>query len=47
MKINLKGIAIGDGWVDPLNQVNFYDGYMKSVGIVEREAASLIRFFQT
>ena len=30
----LTGISIGDGWTDPINQINFYDSYLWSVGVV-------------
>jgi vitellogenic carboxypeptidase-like protein len=33
--MKLVGISIGDGWTDPINQVNYYDSYLWSVGVVE------------
>jgi len=32
--LNLKGVGIGDGWTDPINQVGFYDSYLYSAGII-------------
>ena len=34
-KINLKGVAIGDGWIDPVNQVTtlcryLFESYFRS-----------------
>jgi carboxypeptidase C (cathepsin A) len=46
-KINLKGVAIGDGWVDPVNQFNYYDSLLYSVGIVSNKFRDTIRWFQT
>ncbi len=34
MKLNIKGAIIGNGLVDPINQLNFYDSYLYCVGIV-------------
>jgi len=31
---NLQGIMIGGGFVDPINQINNYDSYLNSVGVV-------------
>lgn len=33
LHINLKGIMIGDGYLDPENQMNFYDSMMYTLGI--------------
>jgi cathepsin A (carboxypeptidase C) len=33
MGFNLKGLAIGDGWVDPLRQANFYGDFMFAAGV--------------
>ncbi len=46
-KVNLKGVAIGDGWVDPVNQFNYYDSLLYSVGIVSNRFRDTIRWFQT
>lgn len=46
-QINLKGVAIGDGWVDPVNQFNYYDSLLYSVGIVSNKFRDTIRWFQT
>ncbi len=34
MGIDFRGTAIGDGWTDPINQVNYYDSYLSSVGVI-------------
>jgi hypothetical protein len=34
MNVRLTGIMIGDGFVDPINQINYYDSYLWSVGVV-------------
>ena len=45
--INLAGVAIGDGWTDPVNQFNYYDSLLYSVGIVSNKFRDTIRWFQT
>lgn len=45
--IKLVGIAIGDGWVDPLNQVNYYDSYLYSTGIVSAKFRDTLTWYQT
>ena len=37
---------LGDGWVDPLNQVNHYDSYLWSAGIADRNVRDLCTWFQ-
>merc|ERR1719499_500360 len=32
-KINLKGVAIGDGWIDPVNQVKGYADLVFNLGL--------------
>lgn len=34
LSFNLQGVSIGDGWTDPINQVNYYDTFLWSVGVV-------------
>lgn len=34
-EIPLKGIGIGDGWTDPVNQLHNYDLYAFSLGLVD------------
>jgi carboxypeptidase C (cathepsin A) len=46
-KIVLEGIAIGDGWTDPQNQINHYDSYLYSVGIVSNKFRDTCTWFQT
>ena len=45
--VKLAGIAIGDGWTDPINQVNYYDSYLWSVGVVESKFRDTLTWFQT
>jgi vitellogenic carboxypeptidase-like protein len=45
--MTLAGISIGDGWTDPMNQVNFYDSYLWSVGVVESKFRDVCTWFQT
>lgn len=44
--INYEGIAIGDGWTDPTNQMNHYDSYLYSVGIVSNKFRDTCTWFQ-
>lgn len=46
-KVTLKGVSIGDGWTDPINQVNYYDSYLWSVGVVESKFRDVCTWFQT
>lgn len=45
--VKLAGISIGDGWTDPVNQVNFYDSYAWSVGCVDRKFRDVLTWYQT
>lgn len=45
--IVLEGIAIGDGWTDPVHQINFYDSYLYSVGVVSNKFRDTSTWFQT
>ena len=45
--IKLAGVAIGDGWTDPVNQFNYYDSLLYSVGIVSNKFRDTVRWFQT
>jgi vitellogenic carboxypeptidase-like protein len=46
-KVKLEGIAIGDGWTDPINQINYYDSYLYSAGIVSNKFRDVCTWFQT
>ncbi|GAB6021024.1 hypothetical protein CHUAL_003661 [Chamberlinius hualienensis] len=35
LKINLKGLAIGDGWIDPVTQFDYGD-YLYNVGLIDK-----------
>jgi len=45
--VKLEGVAIGDGWVDPLNQLNYYDSLLYSAGIVSNKFRDICTWFQT
>jgi len=45
--INLMGAAIGDGWTDPANQINYYDSLLYSAGIVSNKFRDAFTWFQT
>lgn len=45
--VKLQGISIGDGWTDPINQVNYYDSYLWSVGIVDVNTRDMCTWYQT
>ncbi len=45
--IKFEGVAIGDGWTDPYNQINFYDSYLYSVGVVSNKFRDTCTWFQT
>lgn len=40
-------MSIGDGWTDPINQINYYDSYLWSVGVVEKKFRDICTWFQT
>ena len=39
-------MAIGDGWTDPVNQLNYYDSYLFSTGIVARKFREYANWYQ-
>jgi carboxypeptidase C (cathepsin A) len=45
--VQLKGVAIGDGWTDPINQINFYDSMLYSAGIVSNKYRDAAGWYQT
>jgi hypothetical protein len=45
--VKLGGIAIGNGWTDPVNQVNFYDSFLWSVGIIGNKFRDTCAWYQT
>lgn len=44
-KINLKGISIGDGWVDPVNMIDAYPGAFYNVGMVDDKQRAVIQSY--
>lgn len=42
----MQGILIGDGYVDPINQINNYDSFLSSAGIVSNEWRDTTSFMQ-
>ncbi len=47
LKFKVGGVMIGDGWTDPINQINYYDTYLWSVGVVDRGFRDTCTWFQT
>jgi carboxypeptidase C (cathepsin A) len=47
LKFKLHSVAIGDGWTDPINQINYYDTYLWSVGVIDRGFRDTCTWFQT
>jgi carboxypeptidase C (cathepsin A) len=46
INLNIKGMIISSGWIDPINQINYYDSLLYSLGIVSnrfRDALSSIQ----
>jgi carboxypeptidase C (cathepsin A) len=43
----VAGVIIGDGWTDPINQINYYDTYLWSLGIIDRSFRETVSWFQT
>jgi carboxypeptidase C (cathepsin A) len=43
----LTGVSIGSGWVDPINQLNYFDSYLWSVGIIENRFREVCTWYQT
>lgn len=40
------GVLIGDGWVDPIQQINNYDSFLSSVGVVSKEGRDTVAYQQ-
>ncbi len=43
----MKGVIISSGWIDPANQMNFYDSLLYSAGIVSDKLRDVASAFQT
>lgn len=44
-KINLKGLAIGNGFIDPVNQVNYGD-YFYQLGLVDSNGQEILKQYK-
>ncbi|CAH1988617.1 unnamed protein product [Acanthoscelides obtectus] len=44
-KINLKGIAIGDGYIDPEHQVGYAE-YLYQLGLVDKMSSNVIKYLE-
>lgn len=42
LKINLKGLAVGNGWTDPINQL-VYSDFLFQVGLIDKETSRNVR----
>mmetsp|Transcript_5942 Transcript_5942/g.13516 ORF Transcript_5942/g.13516 Transcript_5942/m.13516 type:complete len:481 (-) Transcript_5942:58-1500(-) len=42
MKIPLAGVAIGDGWIDPVNMINAYPDMMFNTGLIDEKQKLVI-----
>jgi hypothetical protein len=42
----LAGVAIGDGWTDPINQINFYDSLLYSAGLASNKFRDVCSWMQ-
>lgn len=42
IKINLQGLAIGNGWTDPINQYQ-YSEYLYQIGLLDRHDATIFK----
>jgi len=40
--INLKGLAVGDGFSDPINQIDYSD-FLPNVGLIDAKEAQLFK----
>jgi vitellogenic carboxypeptidase-like protein len=45
-KLPLEGIAIGDGWTDPINQLSHNADFCFAVGITDEKEAAVIRAYE-
>lgn len=47
IKLGLKGVIISSGFIDPMNQINFYDSVLYSTGIISNRFRDICSSFQT
>lgn len=45
VKINLQGLAIGNGWVDPINQYQYAE-YLYQIGLLDQHDAAVFKKFE-
>lgn len=45
-KINLKGLIVGDGFTDPINQINYFDSLLYSAGIISNKFRDVLTWLQ-
>jgi carboxypeptidase C (cathepsin A) len=44
---SLRGVALGNAWVDPANQLNYYDSLLYSAGVVSNKFRDVCQWMQT
>jgi len=46
-KSRVAGIIIGGGFIDPINQLNYFDSYLWSLGVIDRSYRETLTWMQT
>jgi hypothetical protein len=47
INITLKGVMVSSGWIDPVNQLNYYDSLLYSSGVVSNRFRDICSSIQT
>jgi hypothetical protein len=47
INVNLKGVTVSSGWMDPVNQVNYYDSLLYTSGVVSNRFRDICSSIQT